>query len=320
MKINFKISLYIIIFLISSVIILLASNLLYDYFSNKDFEEEEFTPSRILSQQIDTYALDSDIMFCNKVINSELLASNIRKAFHEITGEEIDNNIEYRSLILTIMIQETGLRYRKKILPWLPIPETWLYAKSEGIMQAGNISNIDFYSNLVLSIKKLDKIIQIYTHNKRINDDNVKFILADWCVGPYSCKIASLQSLLNKKLSLNPPLSIDGIFGQKTSAALIFLKDYHGTDAESIINEGVINLKSKDASKIEKFRETLVSSVYFNNLEQQYPELRTPVIPETRVINTLNRIRNKLSFKAGWLNSREYTEQTFMIYKRLLNK
>lgn len=318
MRLNLKIFLYTIILLISIVVFLSASNLLYDYLSNKDMKEEEFTPDSILSRQIAAYVLDSDIMTCNKLIDSKLLASNIKRAFYEITGREIDNDIEYRSLILSIMIQETGLRYRKKILPWIPIPETWFYSKSEGIMQAENISNINFYANLVLSIQKLDDIVQIYTHNKSINDHNVKFIFADWCVGSYSCKIASLQSLLNNKISPVPLLSIDGILGKETVSALILLSDYRKTDAEPIIEEGIKNLELKNAHELTKYRETFVRSNYFNKLQQQYPELQTPIIPETRVIDFSYIIRNKLSFETGWLSSKEYAEKAFIIYKKLI--
>lgn len=319
MRLSLKIFLYPIILLTSIVVFLTVSNLLYDYFSNKDLEEKEFTPASILSRQIEAYSVGSDMMTCNKLINSELLASNIRKAFYEVTGKEIDKEIEYRALILSIMIQETGLRYRKKILPWIPIPETWLFPKSEGIMQAGNIPNINFYANLVLSIQKLDRIVQIYTHNKSINNHNVKFIFADWCVGSYSCQIASLQSLLNRKIAPTPLLSIDGILGKETTSALILLADYRKTDAEPIIEEGINNLELNSANEFKKYRETFVKSNYFKKLQQQYPELQTPIIPETKVIDFSNKIRNKLSFETGWLSCKEYTEKAFIIYKKLIS-
>lgn len=194
-------------------------------------KEEIFTPAPILSNQIKVFTRNPGIMFYNKKVNSELLASNIRKAFHNVTGRQIDNEQEYRSLILAIMILETGLRYHKKILPWLPIAEL-PGSKTDGIMQAANVANLNFYSNLVLNFQKLDKIVQTYTQNNIINDYNVKFILADWCAGKNSCKIASLQSFLNKKLSLNPSLNIDGILGEKTASALIAFEDYSKTDAD----------------------------------------------------------------------------------------
>ncbi len=305
------------IILASIGILIFALSLFYDYRTNDYMEEGIFTPDSILSNQIKDFIFNSSVMIVNKKINPDLLASNIQKAFYNVTGRQIGSEPEYRSLILAIMIHETGLRYPKKILPWIPIPETWLGAKTLGIMQSTNVPNLIFYANLIFSIQKLNKLVQVYTYNNRINDTNVKYIFADWCSGIYSCKIASLQFFLNKRLSLIPPLNIDGILGKETATALMSFKEYNKTDAEFIIKDGINKLELKDASGTEKYREKFINSVYYKNLEKQYPELQTPVISETEVTSITDKIRNELSFKAGWMNSKEYAEKAFIIYKHL---
>lgn len=317
MKVNLNTILFTTIILASVGIVLFALSLFYDYYSNDSMEKYEFTPDPILSKQIKAFIFKSNIIIVNKEINSDLLAANIQKAFNNVTGRKIDDEPEYRSLILAIMAKETGLRYHKKILPWIPIPEIWLGAKSDGIMQATDVPNPNFYTNLVFNIRKLDELVQIYTHNHRINNNNVKYIFADWCSGIYSCKIASLQSFLNKRLSLNPPLDIDGILGKKTVAALMIFKGYNKTDAEFIIKNEIKKLEIKDSPGVEKYRENFINSAYYKNLEKQYPELQIPLVSETKVISIPDKIRNELSFKAGWLNSKEYAEKVFIIYKKL---
>ena len=79
-------------------------------------EEKVYTPHLILSNQIEAYSRDFHNVFCNKIVNSEVLAaSNIKKAFYAVTARQIDCEPEYRALILAIMIQETGFRYHKKL-------------------------------------------------------------------------------------------------------------------------------------------------------------------------------------------------------------
>jgi hypothetical protein len=243
------------------------------------------------------------------------LVAVIRSAFTEATGDHlIGKNSNYFYLILAIMIQETGLRYHKKILPYLPIPETWLWAKSDGIMQATNVPNINFYLNLVYNIKALDKIVNLYVQNRIINDKNVRFISADWCAGMYSCKIAALQQFLNSALqNQTPPLNTDGIIGKRTTEKLARFNNSKNIPPPTI-------LKNRDnIQNYEKYRENFIKSSYYKYLVSAYPEIKNPIVSNAEVKDLCNEIRNILSFDEGWLTSKEYSEKVLAIYKQLKN-
>ena len=271
-------------------------------------------PHEGLTFQIEALLIAAAENHINENLDPEIIASILSRAYHVVTGKILDYNYGYRSLILSIIVKETGFRTHKKLLSWLPVPE--FFGNSFGLMQAKDVTESDLYESMLQSIRKLDNIVQIYAKNREINNQNVKYIITDWCIGPNSCKIASLQNLLNKKLKLSNLLALDGDIGIRTAFALNMIKKYKKTDANNIIDSSLLAIELKNYEMVNRYRKYFLKTDYYKQLLVLYPEIENPILAYARV-NDLRMIQNILSGESGWLSSKEYTEEVFAIYQQI---
>jgi len=155
----------------------------------------------------------------------------------------------------------------------------------------------DMEGGVYYGVLYLKEIVDAYTTDKdeRLNEENVKFIAADYQAGPYTSRNAALQKQLNELTGSN--LALDGKIGPKTVKVI---NDFlEGRGRKEFINKNIISL-----SKGEGLESLQAYNFIKETYREEYDEPEYAMIPSI----TSDSVKFKSSFTTEYHAKKVYDE------------